>query len=100
MARISSAEHSDALNTLRQWIPSGSTVFTILRHVSCSGMRREIGLVVFPRNTLRPIHPNYHAARALGLSLGKRDGVIMNGCGMDMGFDAVYRLGLQLYGDG
>ena len=29
-----------------------------------------------------------------------RDGVRVVGCGMDMGFDLVYRLSMELYGDG
>ena len=48
----------------------------------------------------RPVHPNYSVSCALGLRLGKRDGMIIHGCGMDMGFDIAYRLGFKLYGDG
>jgi hypothetical protein len=100
MARISATELSESLTTLREWIPRDSVVFTILRSVSRSGMRREIGVVVFPPGSKRPVHPNYSVSLVLGLRQGKRDGVIVNGCGMDMGFEIVYRLGSKLYDEG
>lgn len=100
MARITANELAQSLDSLRTWMPQGSVVFTILRSVSCSGIQREIGVVVFPPGGTRPVHPNYSVSCALGLRLGKRDGVIIHGCGVDMGFDIAYRLGFKLYGDG
>lgn len=97
MAHTISLEHSQSLATLREWIPTGSRVFTVLRSVSRSGMRREIGLIVWPTGSDRPIHPNFHAARVLKLRVGSRDGIVVHGCGMDMGFDLVYHLGCALY---
>ena len=44
--RTTPSEKEEALATLRQMLPPGSTVYTILRHVSRSGMRREISAVV------------------------------------------------------
>ena len=46
------------------------------------------------------IHPNFAAAAALGCRMGKRDGLIVGGCGMDMGFEIVYNLGRTLWPDG
>ena len=99
MARTTSTEQIQSLITLRDWIPSGSRVFTVLRSTSRSGMRREIGLIVWPTGSDRPIHPDFHVARVLRLRLGKRDGVVVDGCGMDMGFDLVYRLACLLHDD-
>ena len=107
MAKKQAAE---TLAQEREWwkehAPKGTTVYTILRHVSRSGMRREIGLVVFGNDgqgKTFPFHPNWSAAALTGRRLNsesRRDGVICDGCGMDMGFDLVYSIGQAVYGDG
>lgn len=105
-------DKAEAIERLRGWLTPGDTVYTILRNVSASGMRREIGIVI-PTFDQRPcdchswpaaaphfigepcinfLHPNHAVATAVGYKLGKRDGVFANGCGMDMGFDVVYNL--------
>ncbi len=92
------AEREEAIERLREWIKPGDTVYTILRHVSRSGMQREIGIVIFHDGC--DLHPNNAVAKALGLRQGKRDGVIIGGCGMDMGFEIVYRLGRAMWPNG
>lgn len=93
------AEKSEAVARLREWFPVGSTVYTILRHVSKSGMRREIGIVaILPDGTTR--HPNHATATALGYTLGKSDSVKVDGCGMDMGYHIAYGISAAVHGDG
>ena len=99
MARTRTNDQSPSLEQLRQWLPKGSRVFTILRSVSRSGMQREVSVVVFLPGDDRPIHPNHHVCQVLGLRRGKGDGVVLNGCGMDMGFHLIYELAHVLYGD-
>lgn len=91
---------SEAIAQLREWIKPGQRLYTVLRHVSRSGMQRTIGMVLIDADgTLR--HPNYAVSVALGYPLDKnRDGVRVNGCGMDMGFEVVYNLGRALFPDG
>lgn len=49
MTKISKAGQEKQLENLRKWFPKGSTVYTILRHVSRSGMQRTISaLAVLP----------------------------------------------------
>lgn len=98
-------ERAEAIAQLRQWYPKGSTVYTILRHVSRSGMQRVIGVVALMTDGENPgvdiRHPNYATSKALGLTVDReRDGVKISGCGMDMGFDIAYNLSQALYGDG
>ena len=95
----------DQINNLKKWYPKGSTVYTILRHVSRSGMQRTIGvLAVLPGDGSGSVdfrHPNYATAIVTGLKEDrKREGVKIGGCGMDMGFAIAYRLGEVLYDDG
>lgn len=74
------------------------TVYTILRHVSQSGMSRDISVKTLEDGQLRDI--TYTVAEALGEKIKDRNGqrvVRVNGCGMDMGFHLVYGLSSVLY---
>lgn len=96
-----SPEKQEALDNLREWLPRGQRVYTILRHVSKSGMSRDISLVVFPKGAHWPIHPNHAAAKALGWRLVTRNGsdaIRVSGCGMDTGFHLVHSISSMLYG--
>ncbi|MDA3889712.1 MAG: hypothetical protein PF443_13155 [Allgaiera sp.] len=99
MARTNTHDRTESLTRLRAWMPKGSRVFTILRSVSKSGMQREIAVVVWLPGEDRPIHPNFHVSRVLDLRFGKRQGLVLQGCGMDMGFELVYRLASALHDD-
>lgn len=83
---------------LRKLLKPGNTVHCMLRHVARSGMQREISLFVITGNDLRNI--DNLAADATGNRVGKHDGIVMGGCGMDMGFALVYELGASLWPTG
>lgn len=91
--------NTDIRDELRGWLPPGSTVYTILRHVSPSGMTRWISLKAVVDGKI--IGLDWHAEQ---LGLGKRDsrheGIKVEGTGMDMGFHLVYGLSRRLYHDG
>lgn len=92
-------EQLEAINDLRQIIKAGDTVFTVLRHRSASGMTRWLDLYVIRDNQPRRI--TWLAAKALEWSYdNKRDALKVGGCGMDMGFHAVYCLGRRIFPDG
>ena len=93
--KVSKQEREECLDRLREWLKPGDTVYTILRNVSRSGMQREIGLVIFKDGD--DLHPNYAASKVLGYRQGKHDGLIVGGCGMDMGFHVVHQLGMALW---
>lgn len=80
----------------------GKPVFyTILRHVSQSGMSRTISVHYVEAATGRILHLNYVASVLLDrASDPRRDGVVCKGCGMDMGYDLVHSLGRRATGDG
>ena len=89
---------------LRSMIAPGDTVYTVLRHVSRSGMSRRISLFIGAGEAITNI--SWHAAHALGDSVKNRAGYVQDvgieigGCGMDMGFDLVYNLGRVLFPGG
>lgn len=97
--KVNKTERAEQLARLREWLKPGDTLHTVLRHVSRSGMQREIGLVIVTPNG-DTLHPNYAASIVLGMRQGKRDGVIVGGCGMDMGFHLVYNLSHAMFPKG
>lgn len=107
MTKRETTEKENAIAQLRQWISPGDTVYTILDHVSRSGMSRHIRVVLMKCENGKTIdlHPNYSVARALGLRQVTRNGrrgdaLVVGGCGMDMGFHIVYSLARVLFADG
>jgi uncharacterized Zn ribbon protein len=87
------AEH--AKQSLLNILKDGDTVYTILRHVSASGMSRRIDLYTFRDN--KPVYLSGYYAMMQGEE-PPRDGYKVGGCGMDMGFHLVYCLSSKLYG--
>jgi hypothetical protein len=74
------------------------TIYTVLRHVSSSGMSRDISLKTVHDGELIDI--TYTVAEALGEKVKEKDGrrvIRVGGCGMDMGFHLVYSLSSVLY---
>jgi hypothetical protein len=94
-------ERTEAIETLRGMLKPGDTVYTILRHVSRSGMSRSISLVIVSDDDPRPFEISYLAARAMGDKIDQeRGGIKISGAGMDMGFALVYNLGRTLWPEG
>ena len=80
---------------LRTLLAPGAKVYCILRSVSSSGMSRAISLYVKSEGDMRNI--DSLSAGALGYKLSKKEGLLVSGCGMDMGFLLVYSLGSTLW---
>jgi hypothetical protein len=92
------------LEYLREAIKSGQTVYTVLRHVSASGMSRRISCMIAYLATdgtpeVRCIDHLVTAVTGFKLSRSK-DGITVGGAGMDMGFHLVESLGYALWPDG
>jgi len=75
----------------------GDTVYTILKHVSRSGMSRDICPIAIVNGEL--VHLGYSVAALVGWRCDDQD-VKIDGCGMDVGFELVYTLAAALFGDG
>lgn len=105
MAKWTKEEKNEALETLRKMLKPGDVVYTILRHVSSSGMSRIIDLVIpcedgTGKPEIRSI--GWLAARAMddNFANDRYYGIKVSGCGMDMGFSVVYNLGRTLFPQG
>ena len=82
------------LAELQALLKPGDTVQTILRHVSSSGMSRDISLI------FNSLNISYQAAIVMGDKLSSKshcDAIRASGCGMDMGYSLVYNLGRCLF---
>ena len=94
-------DKKEALETLTEQVKllPGETVYTVLRGVARSGMTRWIDLYVIRDG--EPLRITWSAANATGYTYDrKREALKIGGCGMDMGFQAVYQLGCVLWPQG
>ena len=93
------AEKDAALEKLRGAFPPGSAVYTIMRHVSDSGMTCSISVLYADGGEISDL--SYLLRRAgFGRFNLRYGGIIQSGCGMDMAFGLVRDLSRTLYGDG
>ena len=110
-------ERDEAIAKLREILPPGTTVYTILRHVSRSYMQRSLSVVIPTLDLVDEVDhgdgsftAEFHsgitdithwARKALD---GKFDrehgGIICRGAGMDMGWHLVSNLSRVLYPEG
>lgn len=104
------AARDEAREHLRDVLKPGDTVYTVLRHVSRSGMSHSIDLYKVEaddqeRDGARILWLSGWAAQAMGRRQSTARGpaheaIVIGGCGMDMGFALVYDLSHALYGEG
>jgi hypothetical protein len=91
-------EQREAADKLRAMLGDQPRIYTVLRHVSASGMSRDISLMVADGDDI--INITYTAATVLGDRVRESRGhwaIRVGGCGMDMGFHLVYTLSDRLY---
>jgi hypothetical protein len=97
--RQSDAERDEAIKHLRKMLKPGSTVYTVLRNVSRGGTSRDIDVYMIHKGEL--VFLSGWVGKAIGLKRHpKRDGLTIQGGGMDMGFEIVYSLGHVLFPKG
>ena len=91
------AEKQEAKNQLLKFLKDGSTLYTSLKSVSRSGMSRRIEVYAVADGEI--IRLSYSAAVLLEWSLND-NGILVTGCGMDMGYHLVdclnHALGIKL----
>jgi hypothetical protein len=83
---------------LAHYVSEGSTVYTVLRSVSSSGMSRTLSLKVAKDGKILDL--TYYAGIVLDWPIVEVNGsraLRVGGCGMDMGFHTVYSLSRSLF---
>ena len=97
------AERQESIDVLETLLKPGTIVYTSLRHVSASGMTRWIDCFAVEPSALqhqqgRITNITNLVCEAAGLTYcTRRNSLKIGGCGMDMGFQVVYLLGLSLW---
>ena len=96
-------ERADAILHLRNRLKPGQTVYSVLRHVSRSGMSRGIDFYIMEDG--KPQWITASVGKAIDQPQSRKDweqsrGLNVSGCGMDMGFAVVYDLSRTLFPKG
>jgi len=86
MTQTVKQEAAQELGNILRSIPT-DTIYTVIRHVSASGMQREISVRMIDGG--RIISLDWLVSNALGVRIGNHNGLVVKGCGMDMGFHLV-----------
>ena len=85
-----------SLATLRDLLPVGSHVYTILVSCASNGMSRRIDLYTVRDN--EPIFLTGYVSHVLDYGHSRSGGLVVGGCGMDMGYHLVNSLSYALHG--
>lgn len=81
---------------LKKFCPRDTTVYTVLRGVSRSGTSRRIDCYSIVDGEL--MYLSGYIEGITDMKRHKDGGLLVHGCGMDMGFHIVYNLSAALYG--
>jgi hypothetical protein len=105
-------DYAHALAQLRGLLPEGSTVYTVLRSVSRSGMSRRISFKAITldgtfknasvNSQVLVHHLDGYISTILGFTLPRYDkpqGLRVDGCGEDQGYKIVHNLSRVLHPD-
>lgn len=95
-AQIKANERQEAIDKILNLVKPNQKVYTSLKYAS--GMSRQIAVYVFDGDSVHNI--TYWASKVLDYKVGSKDGLVVGGCGMDMGFSVVYSLGSSLWPNG
>jgi hypothetical protein len=71
-------------------------IYCVLRSVSKSGMSRVIDFYTIEND--KPQYLSGLISMALSYRMAKNGGLVVGGCGMDMGFHVVYTVASVIYG--
>lgn len=81
---------AQCIDKVKTMLENVDTVYGIVRHVSTSGMSRDIDLYIIADN--RPVYLTGYASTILEYPMAKNRGMKVGGCGMDMVFHCVSSL--------
>jgi hypothetical protein len=89
----------ESIETLNRLLDGNKNIYTEVVKVSPSGMSRHIKVFIAKDN--RIINITYYVANIIGYKINRNTGgMLVGGCGMDMGFHVVYSLGREMHPNG
>lgn len=97
--KASKEQIENSTKYLKKLFARNTRVYTSVKRVSSSGMSRHILVYVSRKNQIIDI--TWHVGNVAGYTHSdKTGGLIVGGCGMDMGFHLIYSLSRCLYPKG
>ena len=94
--KTTDTEKKESIEALKKLIGRNYKVYTSCDHVSASGMTRNISCYIAKGGDIIDI--TWHVARVLEYKRNRDNGgMVVRGCGMDMGFSVVYNLSCAMY---
>ena len=87
----------EAIAEMKKLVTEGDTIHCSIGSVAKSGMSRRIKFYIAKDSEI--LSATYLASILYGGNLNDK-GVLVKGCGMDMGFHVVYTLSTILFGNG
>lgn len=100
MAPKLKADQLTARDELRELLPAGTVVYTIVRHTAPSGMSRAISVVYVTASGEIERLDGLIARAGIFKPYPRGAGLKVTGTGMDMGFHVVYTIAGLIHGDG
>jgi hypothetical protein len=99
MAKWTKTETAEAIESLRDMLKPGDTVYTSVKSVAKSGMSRTIACYIIKNN--EPLWISRLVAKAIGHAFDDdKEAVRITGAGMDMGWALIYELSSVLFPGG
>jgi len=93
----------EAIDEIKKLCPVGTTVHTIVRHVSRGNMQRVISVMLIQPDGKKRVGVRDLSAlfgRAIGRRIDRDHlGVVVKGCGMNMCFELVSNVAHAVHGD-
>lgn len=86
------------VKALREFVNPGQTVYISVKHVSSSGLSRQLRVYVVRNGEIVDI--TYRVSKILDWRLNDNYNLVVSGCGVDIGFHTVYSLSSKLFPDG
>lgn len=105
------AYHAQCAAKLRKYFKPGDTAYTQLLSVSSSGMSRHIAVIATEAQTVEeydgkkrrvyvPVNISALVGGLLDYKQAKDGGLVVGGCGMDMGFHVIYAMSSHMWPKG
>jgi len=97
--KTKSADYTTSEKYLKKLFARNTKVYTTIKRVSSSGMSRHIEVFVARKEQI--INITWHVGNITGYKQNRdTNGLVVGGCGMDMGFHLIYSLSRALYPKG
>lgn len=93
-------DKAQALELVKKLVTPGDTLYTILRHVSRSGMSRRVSVICIKENQARCLDSEVELLTHFKRVNRGKEGLVVHGVGGDVGFEVVHALADAVFGDG